>query len=144
MEAVIASACDGAAPATEGGGNEPKLESTLSTVSAVEEEQGPALFSTRRPKDFRAGAASGAKSIATGVAAGAVGLVAAPIMGAREDGVKGFVKGVAMGVAGAVALPVAATVVGCVQVTRGALNTPDAIVQRRAGKVWDEDTCAEG
>ena len=45
---------------------------------------------------------------------------------------------------GCVTVVGSATVVGCVQVTRGALNTPEAIVQRRAGKVWDEDTCAEG
>ena len=101
---------------------------------------GAALFSTRRPKDVGAGVASGAKTIMKGVVAGAIGLVAAPVMGAREEGVKGFVKGMGMGVAGAIALPVAGTVLGCVQVTRGALNTPDAIKQRKAGKVWDEDT----
>jgi hypothetical protein len=101
---------------------------------------GAALFSTRRPKDMGAGMASGAKTIVKGVVAGAIGLVAAPVMGAREEGVKGFVKGMGMGVAGAIALPVAGTVLGCVQVTRGALNTPDAMKQRKAGKVWDEDT----
>eukprot|EP00964_Phaeocystis_antarctica_P089159 scaffold56810_cov48-Phaeocystis_antarctica.AAC.1 len=118
------------------GGEAPKegsLEETLDLDSA-------ALFSTRRPKDVSAGMASGAKTIMKGVVAGAIGLVAAPVMGAREEGVKGFVKGVGMGVAGAIALPVAGTILGCVQVTRGALNTPDAIKQRKAGKVWDEDT----
>ena len=118
------------------GGDAPKegsLEETLDLDSA-------ALFSTRRPKDVSAGMASGAKTIMKGVVAGAIGLVAAPVMGAREEGVKGFVKGVGMGVAGAIALPVAGTILGCVQVTRGALNTPDAIKQRKAGKVWDEDT----
>ena len=118
------------------GGEAPKegsLEETLDLDSA-------ALFSTRRPKDVSAGMASGAKTIMKGVVAGAIGLVAAPVMGAREEGVKGFVKGMGMGVAGAIALPVAGTILGCVQVTRGALNTPDAIKQRKAGKVWDEDT----
>ena len=60
---------------------------------------GAALFSTRRPKDMGAGMASGAKTIVKGVVAGAIGLVAAPVMGAREEGVKGFVKGMGMGVA---------------------------------------------
>ena len=63
-----------------------------------------ALFSTRRPKDVSAGMASGAKTIMKGVVAGAIGLVAAPVMGAREEGVKGFVKGMGMGVAGATAV----------------------------------------
>jgi len=98
------------------------------------------LFSTRRPKDAAAGASSGAKTIVKGVLAGGVGLVVAPVMGARENGVKGFMQGLGMGVAGAIALPVAGTIVGCVQLTRGVLNTPEAITQRRAGKVWDEDS----
>ena len=65
---------------------------------------GAALFSTRRPKDVGAGMASGAKTIMKGVVASAIGLVAAPVMGAREEGVKGFVKGMGMGVAMDVAL----------------------------------------
>ena len=118
------------------GGKAPKEGSLEEMV----EGEGAALFSTRRPKDVSAGVASGAKTIMKGVVAGAIGLVAAPVMGAREEGVKGFVKGVGMGVAGAIALPVAGTILGCVQVARGALNTPDAVKQRKAGKVWDEDT----
>ena len=122
-------------PAQQESGETPK------EVAAEEEEEvSAALFSTRRPKDLGAGAASGAKTIVKGVLAGAIGLVAAPMMGMREDGVKGFVKGMGMGVAGAVALPVAGTIVGCVQMARGALNTPEAIKERRAGKVWDEDS----
>ena len=119
------------------GGDAPKEESSLDDMVDLDSA---ALFSTRRPKDVSAGMASGAKTIMKGVVAGAIGLVAAPVMGAREEGVKGFVKGMGMGVAGAIALPVAGTILGCVQVTRGALNTPDAIKQRKAGKVWDEDT----
>ena len=46
------------------------------------------LFSTRRPKDIMGGVGSGMKSIVKGVAAGAATLVAAPVMGARKEGVK--------------------------------------------------------
>lgn len=55
------------------------------------------VFSLRKPKDAKAGLSSGAKSIGKGVLAGVVGLVAAPVMMAREEGVKGFAKGVGAG-----------------------------------------------
>lgn len=47
---------------------------------------------------------------------GAIGLIAAPAIGASQEGVKGFCKGAAAGVAGAVLLPVTGVVVGAVQV----------------------------
>ena len=71
---------------------------------------------------------------------GAVGLVAGPVMGAREGGVGGFFTGLGAGLLGAVALPVSGVVIGAVQLARGALNTPEAISERGKGKVWDEDT----
>lgn len=100
------------------------------------------MFSTRRPRNAGAGLSSGLKSIIKGVGMGAVGLVSAPVIGARESGVKGFVAGLGIGVAGAVALPVAGTVIGCVQLTRGVLNTPEALKQRARGAIWDETTHA--
>ena len=73
---------------------------------------------------------------------GAVGLVAAPALGAREAGVKGFFAGLGAGILGAFTLPVYGTIVGTVQVARGALNTPEAFAERSRGKIWDEDTRA--
>ena len=84
------------------------------------------VFSLRRPRDARAGLASGAKSIAKGLlagvqarctygqvplpldlallvadagrgSAGTAGLIAAPIAGAVQSGVKGFALGCAAG-----------------------------------------------
>ena len=55
------------------------------------------LFSLRKPRDFRAGLASGSKSLAKGVLGGALGLVAAPVMGAFQGGFLGFGKGVVAG-----------------------------------------------
>ena len=55
------------------------------------------VFSLRKPKDAKAGLSSGAKSMGKGVLAGAVGLFAAPVMLAKEEGAKGFAKGVAIG-----------------------------------------------
>ena len=60
-------------------------------------EQFNDVFSLRKPKDAKAGFSSGAKSIGKGVLAGAVGLFAAPIVMAKEEGAKGFAKGVAVG-----------------------------------------------
>ncbi|GFR42214.1 hypothetical protein Agub_g3105 [Astrephomene gubernaculifera] len=97
------------------------------------------VFSLRRPRDARAGLASGLKSIAKGVIGGAAGLVAAPIVGAHREGVTGFAKGLATGVVGAVVLPVTGVSVGAVQMVRGVINTPEAVSQSYGGKVWDEE-----
>jgi hypothetical protein len=43
-----------------------------------------------------------------------------------------------VGIVGAVALPVAGVVVAGVQVTRGLINTGDAITEPRKGKFWDQ------
>ncbi|KIY92757.1 hypothetical protein MNEG_15207, partial [Monoraphidium neglectum] len=53
------------------------------------------IFSLRRPKDFKAGLSSGAKSFGKGLVGGIVGLIAAPVVGATQDGFVGFAKGVA-------------------------------------------------
>ena len=106
---------------------------------SLDEALGGALFSMRRPRNATAGVSSGLKSAAKGVGMGVVGLVAAPMLGAKENGIKGFLAGLGAGLVGAVALPVAGAVVGAVQVGRGVLNTPEAIKERSAGKIWDED-----
>ena len=55
------------------------------------------IFSLKRPRDIKAGLASGGKSALKGIAAGTVGLFAAPVVGAYTDGLKGFGQGVAAG-----------------------------------------------
>lgn len=55
------------------------------------------VFSLRKPKDAKAGLSSGLKSLAKGVLGGAVGLIAAPVVGASQDGFMGFAKGLATG-----------------------------------------------
>lgn len=50
-----------------------------------------------RPRDAAQGAKSGLATAAAGVASGFVGLFAAPIVGARQDGAAGFAKGLATG-----------------------------------------------
>ena len=97
----------------------------------------PTLFSTRKPRNLGAGLSSGAKSVAKGVALGAIGLVAAPVVGMREGGVKGLCAGIGAGLLGAVTLPVYGAVVGSVQLARGAINTPEAFAERGRGKIWD-------
>ncbi|KXZ52148.1 hypothetical protein GPECTOR_10g777 [Gonium pectorale] len=97
------------------------------------------IFSLRKPRDAKAGLASGLKSIAKGVLGGAAGLVAAPIVGAQRDGVTGFAKGLASGVVGAVVLPVTGVGVGAVQMVRGVINTPEAVMQASKDMLWDEE-----
>jgi len=97
------------------------------------------LFSTRRPKDGLAGLSSAGKSIGKGVLAGAVSLVAQPVAGAKQDGLKGFLSGLATGVASAVVLPVTGICVGAYQVARGMGNSPEAMRCGQAGMQWDKD-----
>merc|ERR1740124_1646627 len=92
-----------------------------------------------RPKHAMGGVASGLKCIAGGALAGVVGLVAMPVMGAMENGVKGFAAGLGKGVAGVVVLPAAGAVAGAVQITRGVVNTPNAIAGTASGKQWDSE-----
>lgn len=42
------------------------------------------------------------------------------------------------GVVGAVVLPVTGATVGLVQVTRGAINTVEAVSEASKGRIWDE------
>lgn len=109
------------------------------------------IFSTRRPKDWKAGFSSGGKNILKGVAAGAGALVASPIIATQDavssgsqdpasrfaNGAWGFGKGLVLGAVAGVALPVAGAVTGVMQMGRGLFNTPDAIVQSSDGKEWD-------
>ncbi|KAF5827246.1 hypothetical protein DUNSADRAFT_1070 [Dunaliella salina] len=96
------------------------------------------LFSLRRPRDGWAGLSSGSKSMLKGVATGAVGLVAGPIIGAHRGGVKGCAQGVVTGVVGAAVMPVVGIGVGLVQIVRGVANTGEAIRQRASDKIWDD------
>ena len=102
----------------------------------------PAFFSTRKPRNLGAGLSSGAKSVAKGVAFGAAALVAAPVIGAKENGVKGFAAGLGAGIVSAVTLPLVGIGIATAQVARGAFNTPEAMKEQAAGKIWDEDTRA--
>ena len=97
------------------------------------------MFSTRRPRNLLAGLSSGGKSVVKGFVGGAVGLVAAPVMGARENGFQGFCSGLGTGVVSALALPITASAVAAVQVGRGLFNTPEAVLESAAGKDWDEE-----
>jgi len=96
------------------------------------------FFSTKKPKDFRGGLASGGKSLLKGLAGGAAGLVAAPALGAATEGASGFCKGLAAGLAGAVALPLAGAGVAITQVVRGVAAAPEAARAEASGMVWDK------
>lgn len=55
-------------------------------------------------------------------------------------GVGGFLTGLATGVASCVALPVTGVCVGAFQVTRGVVNSAEAVSAASQGMVWNEDT----
>ena len=95
------------------------------------------VFSLRRPQNVMSGLSSGLQSAGKGVLGGAAALIAAPVVGAQTGGASGFLKGLGAGVASAVVLPVVGASVGVAQIVRGAINTPEAIVEANAGKRWD-------
>lgn len=126
------------------GGDEKETKPTSATEMDDEEMKElnvvfNSLFSTRRPKDAGAGLSSGLKSVAKGTLAGAASLIAQPIAGAQQDGVRGFFSGLATGVASAVALPVTGIAVGAVQVGRGVMNSAEAVRSSKQGMSWDQD-----
>ena len=69
---------------------------------------------------------------------GAVGLIAAPISGAKTGGVQGFFMGLASGLFTAVTLPVAGAAVATYQVGRGAINSVEEAIESAYGKDWDQ------
>ena len=71
--------------------------------------------------------------------AGVASLIAQPIVGAQESGVKGFFGGLCTGVASAVALPLAGVCVGAYQVSRGVANSVEAMNASKAGMQWDTE-----
>ena len=97
-----------------------------------------ALFSLRRPRDVIAGTSSALKTLGKGVGIGLGALVALPYAKAKETGVKGAVVGLAQGVGVCAATTVTATLVAGAQVTRGVLNTPRCVIEKRKGdRRWD-------
>lgn len=115
-------------------------EGDTSEALAQEKEIFDSLFSTRTPKDGWAGLSSGLKSMTKGVAAGVASLIAQPIAGAQTSGARGFVSGLATGVVTAVALPVTGVCVGAYQITRGVVNSAEAMSSSRKGMLWNHDT----
>ena len=77
--------------------------------------------------------------MAKGTAAGVASLVAQPVVGAKNGGVGGFLTGLATGVASCVALPVTGVCVGAYQVTRGVVNSAEAVSSSAQGKIWDDE-----
>lgn len=63
---------------------------------ALKKEWDEAVRKTK-PRDTAAGLKSGIATAAAGVASGVVGLFAAPIVGAQQEGAAGFAKGLATG-----------------------------------------------
>ena len=119
------------------GAQEPLLNQNLPDDADATPVDFNDLFSLRRPRDVRAGVASGLKSIAKGLVGGTASLVVAPAHYAQQEGWKGFGKGLAVGMAGAVVLPVTGVAVGATQMLRGVVNTPEAIYETTRGRYWD-------
>ncbi|KAJ8603224.1 hypothetical protein CTAYLR_003850 [Chrysophaeum taylorii] len=78
------------------------------------------------------------KNTTIGFVGGVGTLIAAPIIGARENGAKGFAQGLVNGVVGGIALPVIGVATGVKEFCEGVAATPAAVEASSAGKEWDE------
>jgi hypothetical protein len=115
--------------------------------AAMDAEELQELLPIKKPKHLLDGTTSGVKLVGGAVVAGAVGLIAMPVMGARdgakEGGIKGavtgFTGGVVRGALGAVMIPLAGGLTGAAQVTRGVVQTPFSIHGAVSGKQWDKE-----
>jgi len=90
-----------------------------------------------RPKHLGDGVKQGAFATLACVGAGLYHLVMMPLHGAREGGCLGGACGVAKGVSCLVGLSALGCGVGVVQVVRGAVQSPVALVSKARGKEWD-------
>ncbi|CAE7605464.1 ATJ10, partial [Symbiodinium sp. CCMP2456] len=98
------------------------------------------ILSSTRPRDVFDGVGSGLKVAGAAVVAGTGALIAAPVLGAREEGVSGFFKGLATGAFGAIAVTLTGAVAGATQIARGVYNTPEALqMSLQANKRWDAE-----
>lgn len=75
---------------------QPQKDEAREARETLKKEWDEAIKKTK-PKDTAAGFKSGIATAAAGVASGVVGLFAAPIVGAKQDGASGFAKGLATG-----------------------------------------------
>ena len=94
----------------------------------------------RKPKHLITALPTTIACVLGGAVAGIGALVALPIVGAREQGSKGFAIGCGKGLGAALALPIAGAIGGAVQLLRGVVQTPAAIIGTMKGKQWDTET----
>jgi curved DNA-binding protein CbpA len=127
---------DAGRPPKPGLGLPPGVKAPVEAEQVLE-----SVFPTAKPKHALHGISNGLWSAGAGVLAGASALIAAPVVGASQEGFKGFVKGLGVGVVSAAALSTAGVVNGAAQVVRGVANTPEAMAAEFAGdKEWDSET----
>lgn len=111
-----------------------------SSDSDAEDAQFSFWLSSEQPKHAGSGLTQALLNVGAGVAGGVGTLLAAPIIGARDEGATGFVKGLGAGVVGVVALPMVGVVTACKSLAEGVANTPAAVKACAEGKEWDPET----
>eukprot|EP00759_Apiculatamorpha_spiralis_P022105 PhF_6_TR26428/c2_g1_i1/m.38248 len=113
---------------------------TSSTDVAHTTNQIQDVFHLENPKTIFGGVWSGMKNVAIGLGGAAVAVLSGPVVGAKEDGLKGALVGTVQGVANGTVLAVCGCVTGTTQVIKGIRNTPEACAQMvRNTMVWDEE-----
>lgn len=146
-----------AMPSTNFGGDSTSTDANQIPVARI--------FSLRRPRDLKAGLASGLKSFCRSCIVGAGALLVGPFVGVAVSrrnkcagtplrksytfvqniatSALGLLTGLLVSVLGSVSILVFGIAVAVIQSTRGLLNTPQAIVNHfREDAYWDHD-CRE-
>lgn len=121
---------------------EPPATATAGAKSHQGDEQLPTIFYNSAPKDAVQGIGHGLLNVGSGVALGVAGLLSTPVLayqGAKKSGVGGAILGVGGGLGSAIAFPLAGAATGVAQVGRGLFNTPSAVMEKNADKVWDKE-----
>lgn len=113
----------------------------INVNNKINEDENNNLFSIKKPRDFINGAYHGIGNLTKGLLGGVTGLFLAPYMYIKDntEGSLGILKGLGLGITSAISLPIIGTLTGSYQIIRGLLNTPNAILSRIDGKIWDSE-----
>eukprot|EP00316_Scyphosphaera_apsteinii_P011855 CAMPEP_0119300612 /NCGR_PEP_ID=MMETSP1333-20130426/2532_1 /TAXON_ID=418940 /ORGANISM="Scyphosphaera apsteinii, Strain RCC1455" /LENGTH=440 /DNA_ID=CAMNT_0007302443 /DNA_START=27 /DNA_END=1349 /DNA_ORIENTATION=+ len=82
---------------------------------------------THGPRTIVGGIASGVGAVVGGVVGGGAALIAAPVVGAKKDGIKGAMAGTVAGIAGLTLGVVGGVAIGVKSIVTGTINTPGTI-----------------
>jgi hypothetical protein len=80
------------------------------------------------------------KNLLKGIAVGILAFLCIPILALQQEGIIGLFKGFIIGILALLILPLIGFLICIIQIIRGTINTPFAVINKCRGKEWDLDT----